>query len=66
MGMLIGAALVLFGVGALALFMLFHLIFSLPLWLMAGGVALYVWMRRGGRRHRLGSGRSYDRILERW
>ncbi|HWE63338.1 MAG TPA: hypothetical protein VHB98_16600 [Chloroflexota bacterium] len=65
MGMLIGGALLFFSVGALMLFMLFHLIFSLPLWLLVGGVVLYLWYRKNSWRHRyLGQGRARRRFLD--
>lgn len=65
MGMLIGAALLVFTMGALMLFMLFHLIFGLPLWLLVGGVVLYLWLRKGSRRHRyLGRGRASSGYLD--
>ena len=65
MAMLIGAALLFFVLGALVVSALFHLIFSLPIWLLVGGVVLYIWARKGGRRHRyLGRGRSYSGYLD--
>jgi hypothetical protein len=65
MGMLIGAGLLVFTVGALMLFMLFHLIFGLPLWLLVGGVVLYLWLRKSSRRRRyLGRGRASSGYLD--
>jgi hypothetical protein len=65
MAILVGAALLFFAVTALVLVTLFHLIFGLPLWLLVGGVALFIWMRRDSRRHRyLGRGRSGSGYLD--
>jgi Flp pilus assembly protein TadB len=63
-GILFGAALLFFTVVALLFFTLLHLIFSLPVWLLVGGVVLYIWMRKNSRRNRvLEQGRGYDRYL---
>lgn len=64
MGKLVGSALLSLVVGVVLLVTLFHLIFSLPLWLMIGGVALFLWLRNGSRGRRLLGGR-YAGYLER-
>ena len=58
MGMLMGRALLAIAVGAVVLFTLIHVLFALPLWLLIGGVALYVWMRKGSGGRLLGRGRG--------
>jgi hypothetical protein len=64
MGKLVGSAFLAFVVGTLLLVTLFHLIFSLPVWLVIGGIALYLWMRNGSRGRRL-FGRRHAGYLER-
>ena len=64
MGTLIGRTLLYLSAGILILFVLVHVIFALPLWLLAGGVVLAFWLRNRSRRHRLlTSGRGMLRYL---
>jgi hypothetical protein len=63
MGMLVGSALLTMVVGVVLLVTLFHLIFSLPIWLLIGGVALFLWLRSGSRGRLLG--RGYGGYIER-
>jgi hypothetical protein len=69
MGLLIGGALFFFSLAMLLLFAVVHVLFSIPLWLLVGGVVLYLWLRGGGRRYRyLGQRRfgGYLNSRSRW
>lgn len=68
MGMPVRTVAVSLAVGAVLLFVLFHLLFALPLWLVLGGVVLALWLRPGSRRDSfLGWGRAGRRRLRsRW
>jgi Flp pilus assembly protein TadB len=69
MGLLVGGVFLLFSLAMLLLFAVVHVLFSIPLWLLIGGAVLYLWLRKGGRRHRyLGSGRygGYLDSRSRW
>jgi hypothetical protein len=68
MGKLVGAPLLVFVAGLVLLATLFHVVFSLPFWLVVGGIALYLWSRGGARRHRLGRGgrHAYLERRARW
>jgi hypothetical protein len=65
MGFLLGAALLLFLAGVVMVITVVHLVFSLPLWLLLGGVALYLWHRSGASRHRLSAGGGLGGYLPR-
>jgi hypothetical protein len=56
MAKLVGYPLLLIIAGIVLLVTLFHLVLSLPVWLVVGGIALALWYRGGSRRRRLGSG----------
>jgi hypothetical protein len=62
--LLVGAPLLVLVLGMAVLVTLFHLVFSLPFWLVLGGIAAYLLYRRGGRRRSLGQGGGYG-YLER-
>jgi Flp pilus assembly protein TadB len=69
MGLLVGGALFVFTLAMVLLFAVVHVLFSIPLWLVVGGVVLYLWLRRSGRRNRyLGQGRfgGYLNSRSRW
>jgi len=51
--------------GLLLLVTLFHLVFTLPFWLVAGGIAAYLWYRGGSRRPWLGRGYSHRYLARR-
>ena len=64
MGMFVAAPVLALVLGLVLVVALFHLVFSLPLWLVVGGIALYLWYRGGTRRRWLGQGRRHG-YLER-
>ena len=68
MGMPVRSLAVSLAVGALLVFVLFHLIIALPLWLLVGGLVLALWLRSGSHRGGfLGWGRAGTRRLRsRW
>ncbi len=67
MGKLVGSALLTLVVGVVLLVTLFHLIFSLPIWLVIGGVALFLWLRSGSRGRLRGRGSGgYSARRSRW
>ena len=51
--------------GLVLLVALFHLVFSLPFWLAAGGIAAFLWYRGGSRRPWLGRGYSHRYLARR-
>jgi membrane protein implicated in regulation of membrane protease activity len=50
MHLLFGAPLAVLMVGLVLLVALFHALFSLPLWLVVAGTAVFLWYRGGPRR----------------
>jgi hypothetical protein len=66
MGLFFGLALMLL-VGALMLGFVVHMILSIPLWLLLGGVALFIYLRKSSHgRRMLGRGAYPRRYLNRW
>jgi membrane protein implicated in regulation of membrane protease activity len=59
MYLLFGAPLLVLIVGLVLLVALFHVVFSLPFWLVVGGVAAVLWYRGGPRRRWLRPARRH-------
>jgi hypothetical protein len=61
----VGVPLLALVAGLVLLVTLLHVVFSLPFWLVAGGIAVYLWYRGGARRAWLGRGCSHGYLARR-